>query len=101
MKYFMAACWMALSFSCKNDTHPPAVAAPTNAPDTVPVFVLHDTSVTKSIELSAELLSYEQADLFARVQGYIRDVKVDMGDKVSRGQTLAVIEAPELQTKYA
>ena len=101
MKYFIAACWVALSFGCQNDTRPPAVAAPANAPDTVPVFVLHDTSLTKSIELSAELLPYEQAELFARVQGYIRDVKVDMGDKVSRGQTLAIIEAPELQTKYA
>jgi RND family efflux transporter MFP subunit len=35
------------------------------------------------------------------VPGYIKDVKVDMGDKVRRGQTLAIIEAPELQTKYA
>jgi RND family efflux transporter MFP subunit len=101
MKYFIAACLAALSFGCKNETRPPAVAAPANAPDTVPVFVLHDTSVTKSIELSAELLPYEQAELFARVQGYIRDVKVDMGDKVRRGQTLAIIDAPELQTKYA
>ena len=101
MKYFIAACCVALSFGCKNDTRPPAGAAPANTPDTVPVFVLHDTSVSKSIELSAELLPYEQAELFARVQGYIRDVKVDMGDKVSRGQTLAIIEAPELQTKYA
>lgn len=101
MKYFITACCIALSFGCQNDTRPPAVAASANAPDTVPVFVLHDTSVTKSIELSAELLPYEQAELFARVQGYIRDLKVDMGDKVSRGQTLAIIEAPELQTKYA
>jgi RND family efflux transporter MFP subunit len=101
MKYFIAACWIALSFGCQNDTQPPAVAASANAPDTVPVFVLHDTSVTKSIELSAELLPYEQAELFARVQGYIRDVKVDMGDKVNRGQTLVIIDAPELQTKYA
>jgi membrane fusion protein (multidrug efflux system) len=101
MKYFIAAIWIASSIGCQSDTRTPAVAAPANAPDTVPVFVLHDTNVTKSIELSAELLPYEQAQLFARVQGYIKDVKVDMGDKVNRGQTLAIIEAPELQTKYA
>jgi membrane fusion protein, multidrug efflux system len=72
-----------------------------NAPDTVPVFILHDTSVTKNIELPAELLPYEQAALFARVQGYVKDIKVDLGDKVRRGQTLALIEGPELQTRYA
>jgi len=69
--------------------------------DTVPVFILHDTSVTKNTELTAKLLPYEQAELFARVQGYIKEIKVDIGDKVRRGQTLALIEAPELQTKYA
>ncbi len=71
------------------------------APDTVAAFILHDTSVAKSIELPAELLPYEQAQLFSRVQGYVREIKVDIGDKVHRGQTLALIEAPELQTKYA
>lgn len=101
MKYFIAALCIASSIGCQNETRKPAVAAPANAPDTVPVFVLHDTSLTKIIELTAELLPYEQTELFARVQGYIKDVKVDMGDKVLRGQTLAIIEAPELQTKYA
>lgn len=69
--------------------------------DTVPVFILSDTRVNKSIELSAELLPYEKADLAARVEGYVRDIRVDIGDRVRKGQTLAVIDAPEMQTKYA
>lgn len=69
--------------------------------DTVPVFILRDTSVTKNIELTAELLPYERSELFARVQGYIKEMKVDMGDPVRRGQTLALIEAPELHTRSA
>ncbi|OQP42789.1 hypothetical protein A4H97_11545 [Niastella yeongjuensis] len=100
MKYFIAALGITLLAGCHDDPATPA-AAPVNAPDTVPVFVIHDTNVTKNIELPAELLPYEQAALFARVQGYVKDLKVDMGDKVRQGQTLAIIEAPELQTKYA
>ena len=88
--------------ACHNsDTAKPSAVQPTNAPDTVPVFVLQDTSVAKNIELPAELLPYEQAALFARVQGYVKEIKCDIGDKVRSGQTLALIEAPELQTKYA
>lgn len=80
----------------------PKPAAPVaNALDTVQVFRLQDTSVGKNIELPAELLPLERADIAARVQGYVKEIKVDIGDKVRRGQTLAVIEAPELQTKYA
>lgn len=100
MKYFIVALAVASLISCNEETHS-SNAAPANTPDTVPVFVIHDTNVTKNIELPAELLPYEQAALFARVQGYIKDLKVDMGDKIRRGQTLAIIEAPELQTKYA
>jgi membrane fusion protein (multidrug efflux system) len=85
---------------CQNDKPSPA-ATPANALDTVPVFVIHDTNVSKNIELPAELLPYEQAALFARVQGYIKDLKVDMGNRVRQGETLAIIEAPELLTKNA
>jgi RND family efflux transporter MFP subunit len=104
MKYFIAVTGIALALTgCGSDTasHAAAPVNAANAPDTVPVFVIHDTNVTKNIELPAELLPYEQASLFARVQGYIKDLKVDMGDKIRQGQTLAIIEAPELQTKYA
>jgi RND family efflux transporter MFP subunit len=85
--------------SCKEK--PAKQSAASSAMDTVPVFVLHDTSVSKSIELPAELLPQEQSMLYARVQGYVKEIKVDIGDHVRRGQTLALIEAPELQTKYA
>ncbi|GGI23375.1 efflux RND transporter periplasmic adaptor subunit [Pedobacter mendelii] len=69
--------------------------------DTVPVFILASSAVNKSIELPAELLPYETADLTAKVEGYIKDIRVDIGDKVRQGQTLAVIDAPEVRTKSA
>jgi membrane fusion protein, multidrug efflux system len=93
---------LCIMISCKNnDQAKQTTTTSSNAPDTVAVFVLHDTSVAKSIELPAELLPYEQSQLFARVQGYVKDMKVDIGDRVHRGQTLALIEAPELNTKQA
>ena len=87
--------------SCKNNDQAKQNTITTNAPDTVAVFILHDTSVAKNMELPAELLPYEQSQLFARVQGYVKEMKVDLGDRVNRGQTLALIEAPELNTKKA
>ena len=102
MKHIMAALPVIILAGCTagGSTKPTNAFAGNNL-DTVPVFLLHDTNVTKNIELPAELLPYERAELFARVQGYVKEMKVDMGDKVRRGQTLAIIEAPELQTKYA
>ncbi|WP_152269583.1 efflux RND transporter periplasmic adaptor subunit [Agriterribacter humi] len=69
--------------------------------DTVPVFVLTSSDVSKSIELPAELLPYETADLTAKVEAYVKEMRVDIGDEVRKGQTLAVLDAPEIRTKSA
>ena len=71
----------------------------TPAQDTVVVFLLHTDTVKKSVDLPGELQPYLQTDLFAKVQGYVREMKVDIGDRVHKGQTLAVIEAPEVNTQ--
>ena len=93
---------ISLLSACKNNSASKQItAANASAPDTVAVFILHDTSVAKVVELPAELLPYEQSELFARVQGYVKEMKVDIGDKVRRGQILALIDAPELNTKQA
>jgi len=42
------------------------------------------------------LHSFESAALFAKVSGYLKTQQVDIGDKVKRGQVLALIDAPEL-----
>jgi membrane fusion protein (multidrug efflux system) len=74
-----------------------ASAAP--AQDTVAVFILHTDTLKKSVDLPGELQPYLQTDLFAKVQGYVREIKADIGDRVRKGQTLAVIEAPEVNTQ--
>ena len=101
-KLFFPSLILCILISCKNSDQAKQTSTTTiNAPDTIAVFILHDTSVAKSIELPAELLPYEQSQMFARVQGYVKDMKVDIGDRVRKGQTLALIEAPELNTKQA
>jgi RND family efflux transporter MFP subunit len=42
---------------------------------------------------------YQQVDLHAKVSGYIRWIKVDIGDRVREGEVLALLEVPELQNQ--
>src|SRR6185312_13947076 len=82
----------------------PTPDARTNGPaapaqDTAAVFLLKTDTVKKSVDLPGELQPYLQTDLFAKVQGYVREMKVDIGDHVHKGQTLAIIEAPEVNTQ--
>jgi len=76
----------------------PASAAP--AADTVQAFVLKADTLKKTVELPGELIPYLQTDLFAKVQGYVQVMKADIGDRVRKGQTLAIIDAPEVNTQF-
>ena len=69
--------------------------------DTVPAFILKADTLKKTVELPGELIPYEQTDLYAKVSGFVRTMKVDIGDHVRQGQTLAIIEAPEVNTQFA
>jgi RND family efflux transporter MFP subunit len=53
-------------------------------------------SKRSSIDLPGRLEAYSQAQIFARVSGYIKDLKVDIGTPVKSGQLLAEIDAPDL-----
>lgn len=49
-----------------------------------------------TLKLPAELHPYESVDVFAKIKGFVRKINVDVGDQVSKGQILAVLEAPEM-----
>ncbi|HWB27673.1 MAG TPA: efflux RND transporter periplasmic adaptor subunit [Chitinophagaceae bacterium] len=66
--------------------------------DTVKVFVLKTDSAQKAVSLPGELIPNENVQVRAKVQGYIRKLNVDIGSRVSKGQVLAIIDAPEINT---
>lgn len=49
-----------------------------------------------TLDLPGRLEAYTQAQLYARVSGYLKDWKADIGTPVKAGQLLADIDAPDL-----
>ena len=68
--------------------------------------ILYDTEVISyiqpeySITIPGELEPNEQVSLFAKIEGFVKSMQVDIGDQVKKGQLLAVLEAPELNQRY-
>lgn len=48
------------------------------------------------LTLPAEIRPYQETDIFARTDGYLKRYLVDIGDKVEAGSLLAEIDTPEL-----
>src|SRR3954463_4073128 len=55
-----------------------------------------DRSRRSTLDLPGRLEAYSQAQLYARVPGYLKEWKADIGAPVKAGQLLAEIEAPDL-----
>lgn len=56
---------------------------------------------TRPLSLPGTVRPLEEAKLYARVTGYVRTWKVDLGDKVTAGQVLAEIDTPDLQAELS
>src|SRR5712672_2214489 len=67
------------------------------------VEVVHPRRITvaQRLQTNATLEAFEETDLFAKVSGYLSDVRVDIGDHVKAGQVLAVIDVPEMKQGLA
>lgn len=53
----------------------------------------------RPLKLQGELLPYQAVDLVARVPGFIDSINVDRGSVVKKGDVLAKLVAPELETQ--
>lgn len=63
---------------------------------TVGVVVARRASASRELILPGALQAYEDIAIHARASGYLARWLVDIGDRVRAGQTLAVIESPEI-----
>jgi RND family efflux transporter MFP subunit len=64
----------------------------------ITVAVLHPTpgKAAEALALPAELKPLSEADIFARANGYVKRLAVDIGMRVEEGQLLIELDAPEL-----
>jgi RND family efflux transporter MFP subunit len=56
--------------------------------------------LARQVTLTGDLLGIQQADLTAKVPGFIDRIYVDRGDYVKRGQLLATLTYPEQEKAY-
>lgn len=59
---------------------------------------LSDTQET--VTLTGETRPYATVTLYAKVSGYLGDIKVDKGDEVKKNQILGIVNSPETSQAY-
>jgi RND family efflux transporter MFP subunit len=69
----------------------------TMEPPTVAIVKAARADLSSDLILTAEFEPFQEIDVMAKVSGYIKEIKVDIGDRVQEGQLLATLEIPEMQ----
>jgi RND family efflux transporter MFP subunit len=59
------------------------------------------TPATRELKLPATIRGFDETDIFAKVPGYLKTISVDKGDRIHKGQLLAVLDSPELDQQVA
>ena len=58
-------------------------------------------AATRDVKLPATIRGFDETDIYAKVPGYLKTIKVDKGDRIHTGQLLAVLTSPELDQQTA
>jgi membrane fusion protein (multidrug efflux system) len=65
------------------------------------VFSLQRGRLSSSLQIPGELIAYQQVDIYAKENSFVKNLYVDVGSEVKAGQLLVTMEAPELGSQLA
>jgi RND family efflux transporter MFP subunit len=75
--------------------------AENDVPDAISVGVakVGRKNLERQLTVSSELVPFQEVDVYAKESGYVKDLLVDYGTRVKKGQVMAVLEIPELEVQ--
>ena len=76
-------------------------AAAQNAMPVVSVAKAKRPAATHDVILPGDARSLQTTAIFPRANGYLKELNADIGDSVKAGQTLAVIDTPEIDAQLS
>jgi membrane fusion protein (multidrug efflux system) len=65
------------------------------------VFAVKRGRLTSHLQMPGELVAWQQVDLYAKVNSFVKKLYVDVGSEVKEGELLVTMEAPELGSQLA
>jgi membrane fusion protein, multidrug efflux system len=102
---FLCALTVTVFFAaCNSHAEKKEEEANEKAKDETPVretFSLQKGKLTSTLEMPGELAPFQQVDMYAKVNSFVKKLYADVGSEVKAGQLLAELEAPEISSQLA
>jgi membrane fusion protein, multidrug efflux system len=62
---------------------------------------IHPSETSHVYEVPITVRGYVQTPIYAKIPGYLKTIYVDKGDRVKKGQVVAILESPETDKEVA
>jgi membrane fusion protein (multidrug efflux system) len=82
--------------SC-SETHEPINLASESGHEKLKFGKVNRKNISSTIQLPGELRPFQEVKIFPKINGFVKEVLVDRGSVVHRGQMLITLEAPETE----
>ena len=92
----LALCASCAVTACRSSSSSPASAATV---PTAKVAAAQRGDISHVLTLAGQFQPFQVVDVHPKVSGYMSHISVDIGDIVHQGQSLAVLEVPELKAE--
>ena len=96
-RLMLAAFMVCTLIACGKHENVGAASEPAGA--SVGVTKVVRKTLQRQLSMSSELVPFQEIDVYAKESGYVRDLLVDYGTRVKKGQLMAVLEIPELEAQ--
>lgn len=71
------------------------------APAATEVVTAQKGKLSSSLQIPGELIPYQQVEIYAKENSFVKKVLVDVGSEVKQGQLLVSMEAPEINSRMS
>ena len=71
------------------------------APAATEVVTATKGKLSSSLQIPGELIPYQQVEMYAKENSFVKKVYVDVGSEVRQGQLLVSMEAPEINSRMS
>jgi membrane fusion protein (multidrug efflux system) len=102
MKYKICVLAIACSFfaACSGNQKPvDLTAGEASKANKYALGTVSEKALSTSAKLPGQLIPFNEVNLFPKVNGFVKQLFVDRGSIVKKGQLLAILEAPEMESE--
>src|SRR5271154_2504458 len=98
---FATSAGIVLAYQMRLQSQTEQIGAQADRGPRVLVETIHSRESAREYEIPITIRGYVETPVYAKIPGYLKTIYVDKGDRVKKGQVLAILESPETDKEVA